>query len=130
MDMKTAIQTVLGKYATFTGRAARPEYWWWVLTLVLLNIFLGIFNGAVVSPILGFEMFDSNADNPIGQLVGLLLLLPNLAVAVRRLHDTDRSGWWLLIGLIPLLGFLILLFWLTRAGTPGENRFGAKPAES
>jgi uncharacterized membrane protein YhaH (DUF805 family) len=124
MDMVTAVKTVLGKYATFSGRAARPEYWWWVLATVILFFVLGLIDGALVAPMMGFEAFEPNAGQPLSVIASLALLVPNLAVAARRLHDTDRSGWWLLLGLIPLIGSLILIYFLVQKGTEGSNRFG------
>ncbi len=124
MDMVTAVKTVLGKYAIFSGRAARPEYWWWVLATVILFFVLGLIDGALVAPMMGFEAFEPNAGQPLSVIASLALLVPNLAVAARRLHDTDRSGWWLLLGLIPLIGSLVLIFFLVQKGTEGSNRFG------
>lgn len=124
MDMKTAVTTVLSKYATFQGRAARPEYWWWVLATLILFIALGILEGVIFAPMMGHEAFSEDAGQPLSFLASLALLLPNLAVAVRRLHDTDRSGWWLLLGFIPLIGTLVLLFFMVQRGTDGANRFG------
>jgi len=122
--MITAVKTVLGKYATFEGRAARPEYWWWILAMVILFTILGVVDGAFIAPLMGFEPFQKEAGQPLSLLVSLGLLLPNLALAVRRLHDTDRSGWWLLIGLIPIVGSLVLLVFYILPGTQGQNRFG------
>lgn len=124
MNMITAVKTVLGKYATFEGRAARPEYWWWILAMVILFTILGVVDGAFIAPLMGFEPFQKEAGQPLSLLVSLGLLLPNLALAVRRLHDTDRSGWWLLIGLIPIVGSLVLLVFYLLPGTQGQNRFG------
>jgi len=119
MNMSEAVRTVLSKYATFSGRAARSEFWWWILAVVLATIVATILDELIFGSAPGGES--------IGILSGLLalaLLLPNLAVAVRRLHDTDRSGWWLLLGLIPIIGFLVLLWFYVQKGTPGANRFG------
>ncbi|MDH4042411.1 MAG: DUF805 domain-containing protein [Gammaproteobacteria bacterium] len=124
MNMQTAVQTVLGKYATFTGRAARPEYWWWILATVILLTILGLIDGTVLAPMMGYASFDPVAPDPLSGIASLLLLLPNMAVAVRRLHDTDRSGWWLLLSLIPIIGSLVLLYFLVQRGTEGSNRFG------
>jgi uncharacterized membrane protein YhaH (DUF805 family) len=123
MNMITAIKTVLGKYATFDGRAQRPEYWWWILAMVILYTILGVIDGALIAPMLGFEPFQPEAGQPLSMVVALGLLLPNVALSVRRLHDTDRSGWWLLIGLVPVLGGLVLLVFYLLPGTPGSNRF-------
>jgi uncharacterized membrane protein YhaH (DUF805 family) len=104
-----AIATCFRKYVGFRGRARRPEYWYWVLFQVLLTI-----AGLLVDRSL--HLF-----NPF---LSLALFLPGLAVTVRRLHDTDRSGWWVLISIIPLLGTIVLLIMNCRRGTEGPNRFG------
>jgi len=124
MNMTTAVKTVLGKYAVFSGRASRSEYWWWLLAMIILFTVLGIIDGALVAPMLGFEAFQPDAGQPVSFLVSLGLLLPNLAVSVRRLHDTDRSGWWLLLGLIPVIGTIVLLIFYVQPGTDDSNQFG------
>ncbi len=124
MTMIDAVKTVLGKYATFSGRAARPEFWWYTLFLLVLVAVLNIIDGAIIAPMLGFEPFQAEAGEPISTLVALALVIPTIAVSVRRLHDTDRSGWWYLIGIVPIIGTLLLLWWYTRPGTEGQNRFG------
>ena len=124
MNMMTAVKTALTKYATFNGRATRPEYWWWILAMIILFTVLGLIDGAVIAPLLGFEAFDPEADQPVSFIASLGLLLPNLAVSARRLHDTDRSAWWLLLGLIPVIGTLVLLVFYVLRGTDGPNRFG------
>jgi uncharacterized membrane protein YhaH (DUF805 family) len=127
MNMVEAVKHVLGNYANFTGRAARPEFWWWVLALILLQIVTSIIDGALIAPMLGSESFDPDAGQPLSLLVALALLIPSIAVSVRRLHDLDRSGWWYLLGLVPIIGPLVLLFWYVQAGTAGDNRFGPAP---
>lgn len=125
----------LRKYADFQGRARRSEFWLFWLLLVIIEIaFMTIITlaGGSVAVIA-----DPSADAPMSgaawaifaiyMLVLLALLIPSLAVAVRRLHDTNRTGWWLLIGLIPLLGALVLLVFYLLDGTPGPNRFGPDP---
>ena len=124
MNMMTAVKTALAKYATFNGRATRPEYWWWILAMIILFTVLGLIDGAVIAPLLGFEAFDPEAGQPVSFVASLGLLLPNLAVSARRLHDTDRSAWWLLLGLIPVIGTLVLLVFYVLRGTDGPNRFG------
>ena len=124
MNMTTAVKTVLGKYAVFSGRASRSEYWWWLLAMIILFTVLGIIDGALVAPLLGFEAFQPDAGQPVSFLVSLGLLLPNLAVSVRRLHDTDRSGWWLLLGLIPVIGTIVLLIFYVQPGNDDSNQYG------
>ncbi len=124
MNMIDAVKTVLGKYATFSGRATRPEFWWYTLFLILLMTVLNIVDGALVAPMLGFERFQPEAGQPVSMIVALGLMIPTIAVSVRRLHDSDRSGWWYLIGLVPIIGTLLLLWWYTRPSSEGSNRFG------
>ena len=108
--------TVLKKYAVFAGRARRMEYWMFFLFNLIISIVLtciDVFVGTAV----------------LGMIYSLAVLIPSLAVAVRRLHDTDRSGWWILIGLVPVIGFIVLLVFMVMDGTPGSNRFGDNPKE-
>jgi uncharacterized membrane protein YhaH (DUF805 family) len=109
---------VLKKYAVFEGRAARPEYWWFILVGIVVSIILRIIDG----------FFGAHQMGILGAIYAIGVLVPSLAVAVRRLHDTDRSGWWLLICFVPLIGFIVLIVFLALRGTPGPNRFGAAPA--
>jgi uncharacterized membrane protein YhaH (DUF805 family) len=116
MSFPEAVRVCFSKYVTFTGRARRSEYWWFVLFVALVSL--------VASAI------DFSADIMVFQVVvGLALLLPELAVAVRRLHDTDRSGWWLLIGLVPVIGTIVLLVFFLIDSDPHTNRFGTSPKE-
>lgn len=110
----TSIGICLRKYATFAGRAPRAEYWWFVLFEVLVQSAANIVDHALVETPPGL----------FGPLVGVVFLLPALAVGARRLHDIDRSGWWLLLYFVPLLGWLLLLVWACTRGTRGPNRFG------
>jgi uncharacterized membrane protein YhaH (DUF805 family) len=117
MGFGEAIRTCFNKYATFSGRARRPEYWYWVLFGVLVGIAASILDAVIVDTSSGvFSILSS-----------LGLLLPNLAVTVRRLHDIDRSGWWLLILLLPVAGAIVLFVFMCLRGTAGPNRFGEDP---
>lgn len=115
MNFQTAISTCLSKYATFSGRAPRSEFWWFYLFTALVDIIMAVIDGA------------TDMGGALVALGHLGLLLPSLAVGARRLHDIDRSGWWQLILFIPLVGWIILLYWLTRPTQPGPNRFGDEP---
>jgi uncharacterized membrane protein YhaH (DUF805 family) len=116
---------VLKKYADFGGRARRKEYWMFALFNVLIYIAILIF-----SAILG------SIDNSLALIGSLLLVVyalaifvPSLAVAVRRLHDTGRSGWWFLIAFVPVVGGIILLVFTVQDSVPGENEYGKNPKE-
>jgi uncharacterized membrane protein YhaH (DUF805 family) len=108
----------LKRYAEFSGRTRRKEYW----LFLLLTIGLGIVAGIIDRALLG-----ATAYGPVTAILYLGLLVPSIAVSIRRLHDTDRSGWWLLIALIPLVGAIILIVFYATDGTKGSNRFGADP---
>jgi uncharacterized membrane protein YhaH (DUF805 family) len=111
---------VLKKYVDFSGRARRKEYWFFILFHILIVIGLSIIESVLG---LGGEMGYG-----ILTLIYLLaVLVPSLAVTVRRLHDGDRSGFWILIGLVPLIGGIILLVFMVLPGTSGDNRFGPDP---
>jgi uncharacterized membrane protein YhaH (DUF805 family) len=108
------------QYAVFTGRARRKEYWMFFLVNLAIVVALDIADAAIgTSTRSGFGV--------LAGLYGLAVLIPSLAVAVRRLHDTDKSGWWVLIGLVPFVGGIILIVLLALDGTPGPNRFGSDP---
>jgi uncharacterized membrane protein YhaH (DUF805 family) len=105
-------QVVLERYAQFTGRARRAEYWWFSLATLIVGVVLSVL-GAVSSIFL-----------ILYYVYALAVLIPSLAVGVRRLHDTDRSGWWLLIALIPLIGAIVLIVFLATDSTRGTNQYG------
>jgi len=123
MGFGQAISACFSKYATFQGRAHRPEYWWWMLFLVLYYIAIWII-GAVLALILGTVIAVI-----VGALLFLAIILPTISVAVRRLHDTDRAGGWWWIQCIPLIGVYWFLYIVVQPGTmkdpsPAPNRFG------
>lgn len=124
MNFQDAVKNVLSNYATFGGRARRAEYWWWVLFMLLGNIAFGILDGAIFGRAM---MGHMQGNGPLTAVFSVLMLLPGLAVAARRLHDTDRSGWWLLLAFVPVIGVVVLLWWACTRGTQGPNRFGADP---
>jgi uncharacterized membrane protein YhaH (DUF805 family) len=108
----------LKKYAVFEGRATRSEYWYFALFSIITSIIISI----VVGMIFGSE---STAYSVVTGLYALFLFLPSISLAVRRLHDTDRSGWMALLWLIPVIGTIWLLVLFVTRGTAGDNRFGA-----
>ena len=116
MSFTQAIASGFANYARFARRATRSEYWFWVLFTFLVSM-LALVLDHVVAP--KSELFS--------ELWNLATLLPSLAVGVRRLHDTNRSGWWLLLLLVPLIGWIALTILLCLEGSPGYNRFGPNP---
>ncbi|RAP74928.1 DUF805 domain-containing protein [Paenibacillus montanisoli] len=105
---------VLNNYVVFEGRARRKEYWMFVLFNVIISLVL-----SGLARMLGMSWISS--------IYSLAVLLPGLAVAVRRLHDTNRSGWWLLINFVPLIGFIIFIVFMCLEGDPGDNQYGPNP---
>lgn len=127
MGFVEAIQAGFNNYANFSGRATRPEYWWWFLFSWIVSIIAQILDGATrVGPV-GTQTAAGTFVGIISIIVGLALLIPSWSVLVRRLHDTDRSGWWWLIGIIPIIGWIVLIVFLASPGTPGPNRYGPSP---
>jgi uncharacterized membrane protein YhaH (DUF805 family) len=103
MDFLESIKTCFSKYVTFEGRARRSEYWWFALAIFIASCI------------------------PVVQIiVGIATILPSIAVGVRRLHDTGRSGWWLLLCLVPIVS-LVLIYFLAQDSQPGNNQYGANP---
>ena len=108
-DFVNAVKTCLRKYADFSGRAARPEFWWFVLAQ-----FLAVFVVSIVSDLLS-------------TLVSLGLLLPALSVGARRLHDIGKSGWFQLLWIVPIIGWILLIYWACQPGQSGANAYGQPP---
>lgn len=100
MTFQESVRECFTKYADFNGRARRSEYWWFMLFVILVSLALSIFSNALSS------------------IFSLATLLPSIAAAARRLHDTNRSGWWQLIALIPVIGLIVLIVMLAQDGKP------------
>jgi uncharacterized membrane protein YhaH (DUF805 family) len=113
MNFGQAIQSGFRNYVNFNGRAMRSEYWYWTLFAVLLQ--------------LAVEMVTDGEVSWISGLVSLALFLPSLSVSIRRLHDIDKSGWWFLLWFVPIVGWIVMIYWACRKGTDGANRFGPDP---
>ncbi|PCE30920.1 DUF805 domain-containing protein [Burkholderia ubonensis] len=122
MNFTDAVRSAFNQYATFEGRARRAEYWYFALLTFAVSLVCQL-----------ITMLGHDASTPAlllsvaALLISLALLVPSLAVTVRRLHDIGRSGWFLLIALIPIIGGIILLVWMCARGTEGPNRFGPDP---
>ncbi|MFM1887044.1 MAG: hypothetical protein RL026_2201 [Pseudomonadota bacterium] len=119
MGFQDAIKVCLSKYVEFNGRARRSEYWYFTLFNFVVSMIAGFIDG-----ILGLDI------GIVGGLTGLALLLPGIAVSMRRLHDIGKSGWWLLLALIPIVGWIILIVFACQPGTSGGNAYGDDPKAS
>ena len=115
----------LKRYAEFTGRSRRKEYWMFFLFIIAVSVGLGI-----VEAILGLSATIGDAYGPISLLFMLAIFIPSLAVQVRRFHDQGKSGWFVLLNFIPLLGSLIVLVFMCLDGTDGPNEYGPDPKAS
>ena len=117
MGLSEAVESVLIKnYSNFSGRARRSEYWYWILFSMIVGFILSL-----ASIFIG----------PIGSIIqaiwGLGTIIPGIAIGVRRLHDIDKSGWWLFLSLAIIIGWIILLIWSIKEGTDGSNNYGDDP---
>lgn len=107
---------VFKKYAVFKGRAQRAEYWYFFLFNIIVAIVLGVLTAVVSEKLVILNL-----------VYGLAALIPGIAVTVRRLHDTNHSGWWWFIGLVPLIGAIWLIVLMVMDSAPGENQYGPNP---
>ncbi len=109
------LDVIKTKYAFFEGRARRKEFWFFILFYIILSI--------------PFSLIDSllGTSGILQGLYALVLLLPGIGLSIRRLHDTGRSGWWLLVGLVPLIGAIVLIIFYVQDSKPGSNQYGPCP---
>ncbi len=113
MTLQEAVRSVLSKYADFTGRARRSEFWFWELAVIIASVI-----GAILDSIIGAQVFQI--------VIALATLVPGLAVGARRLHDIGKSGWWQLIAIIPIVGWILLIVWWATDSQP-DNEYGTNP---
>lgn len=132
MDLRAAVRTCLGKYADLTGRAGRAELWWFSLVTSLVVVGVPVVGAALVSVTGVADTLVGNVTvttlSMVWALVVMGLVLPSLAVGVRRLHDTGRSGWWCLLVVVPVAGLVLVALWVLPTA-PGPNRFGSAGAD-
>lgn len=119
MSFMQAVKSAFANFFTLTGRAPRSEYWYFVLFCILGSFALGLVDGIVFGAALGLA--------PLSTAFALLTFIPSIALAFRRLHDLDKSGWWLLLSFVPVIGWLVLLYFMIKRGTVGPNSFGPDP---
>ncbi len=114
MSFKESVQTCIAKITTISGRARRSEFWYFSLFVFLLSFAMNLILGS---------------DNGIARVISIALNLASFTVTIRRLHDIGKSGWWFLIGMVPLIGWIVLLVWMLRDSQPGANQYGPNPKE-
>jgi uncharacterized membrane protein YhaH (DUF805 family) len=129
MTFIESIQKCFKNFVVWRGRAQRSEFWWFALfamagSMILSIVDTSLFGETVVTD----NGFSSSTDTPIfSGIFFLIIFLPYLSVIVRRLHDTNRSGWWYWIVLVPIIGFILIIVWAASKGTEGSNNYGADP---
>lgn len=119
MSFTQAIQSAFANYFSISGRACRSEYWYFVLFCFVGAFVLGLIDAVVFGNTLQVS--------PLSTIFSLITFVPSVALSFRRLHDTGRSGWWLLLSFVPVLGWIALLYFHTQKGTDGTNAYGADP---
>lgn len=129
MGFGEAIQSFFTNYVKFKGRARRSEYWFITLFLALTNIGTTIIDGVLFAGATD-DFLAEGGWGPVGVLWLLAVLLPSIAVLVRRQHDSNKSAWWILIILVPLAGVIVLFVFSLLDSTPGENKHGPSPKEN
>ena len=117
MGFTQAIQSGFENYINFRARASRSEYWYWALFAFFGEIITSVIDFAVLSSEIGI----------VNKIFGLAILIPGLAVGIRRLHDIGRSGWWTLLWLLPVFGWIVLIAWACRKGDESINQYGDNP---
>ncbi|WP_114945845.1 DUF805 domain-containing protein [Microvirga calopogonii] len=117
-NVEQAVRTSIGKFADFSGRASRPEYWYLMLPVIALLFVANLIDSILIGT------------SALGLIVALATLVPTLSAGARRLHDTGRSGWWLLVALVPIVGGLFVIYLCCQPGTAGPNQFGPEPSSA
>ena len=131
MSLGESLSSVFNKYATFTGRARRSEYWWFTACYFIIQLLFNFLSFAMLAQIMSGEMTTGDSSYMLFQMaavvVGLGLFLPSLAVTVRRLHDIGKSGWNIFWAAIPIIGAIIVLVWMCQDSDVVANKYGESP---
>jgi len=121
------IETIKNRYAKFDGRATRSEYWYFILFYFIFSIIAATLDSLVINPMLGASSTEAGQGGILQMIFALGLLIPSLALGIRRFHDIGKSGWWILIGFIPILGLLALIYFYVQDSQAGSNLYGENP---
>ena len=123
VDFPEAVKLGFQRYIDFSGRSSRAEYWWFTLFIVLVDVIVT----AVDTVVLGTDLRDIGLLSTVWQLA---TLIPSLAIGVRRLHDIDKSGWWLLLWFVLVIGWIVLFVWAIKQSDEGSNKYGPDPRQA
>ncbi len=121
------IDTIKNRYAKFDGRATRSEYWYFILFYFIFSIIAATLDSLVINPMLGASSTEAGQGGILQMIFALGLLIPSIALGIRRFHDIGKSGWWMLIGFIPILGLLALIYFYVQDSQAGSNLYGENP---
>ena len=121
------LDTIKNRYAQFNGRASRSEFWYFALFYFLTDLVAAIIDAFVLNPMLGATPEQAAKGGFLQMIIALGLLLPSIALAIRRLHDIGKSGWWYLLVLVPIIGWVALLYFYILDSQPGANAYGENP---
>ena len=117
MDFQTSIKTCFNKYVVFSGRASRSEFWWFVLFILIISMIGWVVDVMIFG-------YPAEVTGPMGWIITIATILPSLAVGARRLHDTDKTGWWQLLW-ITIVGGILVLIWQATMGEKKKNKYGS-----
>ena len=123
VDFPEAVKLGFQRYIDFSGRSSRAEYWWFTLFIVLVDVIVT----AVDTVVLGTDLRDIGLLSTVWQLA---TLIPSLAIGVRRLHDIDKSGWWILLWFVLVIGWIVLIVWAIKRSDKGPNKYGPSPRQA
>jgi len=121
------LDTIKNRYAQFEGRASRSEFWYFALFYFLVDIVVSAIDAFVLNPMMGLTPEQAAQGGILQMILALGLLIPSIALGIRRLHDIGKSGWWYLLVFIPIIGWLVLLYFYILDSQPGTNQYGENP---
>jgi uncharacterized membrane protein YhaH (DUF805 family) len=124
------IGTLKNKYVDFSGRATRSEFWYFILFFVVLSFIINLLDSFFINPVLlGMTPMEASKGGMLSMLFSLAMLLPQISLGVRRLHDIGKTGWWMLVGLIPFFGWLVMVYFFVTDSEAGDNIYGSNLKE-
>lgn len=121
------LATIKERYAKFEGRATRSEFWYYTLFYFILTFVAALLDTAIINPMLGATPQQAGNGGFLEVILALALFIPTIALSIRRLHDIGKSGWWLLLAFVPIVGFFVLLYFYVQDSQPGSNMYGENP---